>query len=134
MKIRDDFVSNSSSCSYIVEFKNLEQTICIAGEDISVEDFFNMIRSLMQFNGTTEMCEITIDDSDRKDLIETIDQTIQFEEGERKDKLLYLKNDIQNTDKKFARFSISYHHKALQFLFKLLVKYELFDIRFAYQR
>lgn len=133
MKIRSSFVSNSSSSSYIIEFEDLFKTIRIAGEEISVKDFFDAIQS-NQYDQETEMHECTYYDSDdNDDLIERIDSKLEWAEDEYKVNLIELKKDIDaNRDNKktyFARFDLSYHNHALNFLFRLLKKYELFTVR-----
>lgn len=131
MKFRTNYVSNSSSSSYIVEFKNIEQIIRIAGEEISVQTFFDAIRSHTSFASETEMHEITFDNEDKNNMIKVIDYTLQYVDNQNEIfNLNQLKNDIANSkDTMFARFDISYHNKALRFLFKLLCKYGLFEIR-----
>lgn len=134
MKIRSGFVSNSSSSSYIIEFKDLFQTVRIAGEEISIKDFFDSIFSNM-FDQETEMHECTYNDSsDIDSLIERIDSILEWAEDEYKVKLIELKKDVlasKENGKYFARFDISYHNKALNFLFRLLTKYELFTVRLS---
>lgn len=133
MKIRSNYVSNSSSSSFIVEFKELEEIITIAGEQISVMDFFDAIESYSNsYTEETRMNKKAIDEESKEDLIETIDKTIEWVEDEDKECLITLKKDIENCpEKSFAHFNLSYHDKALNFLFKLLCKYGLFKIRYS---
>lgn len=128
MKIRSNYVSNSSSSSFIVEFKDREQVIRIAGEEISVQDFFDAFNSVHNFE--TEIREITDDNEDKENLIKSIDGFIEWSEDEEKCKLIELKKDIQSSDNLFARFDISYHDKVMNFLFRLLCKYEMFNLRY----
>lgn len=131
MKIRLNYVSNSSSSSYIVEFKDLEQIVRISGEEISVQDFIDAINYNSYNSSETELYQIIIDDEERADLLKLInEQYLVYANKENKVKLKQLVNDIKNTDKKFIRFDISYHNKALRFLLNLLCKYELLTIRY----
>lgn len=136
MKIRECYVSNSSSSSYIIEFKNLFQTIRIAGEEISVQDFFNAIE-INRHDSDTEMKEIVINDKESKhSLLERINGILEWmDDDEYKAELIELKRDIEHMNSKngpyFARFDISYHNNALNFLYRLLKKYELFKERYA---
>lgn len=134
MKIRSNYVSNSSSSSYIIQFEGYESNVIIAGEEFSIHDFFNYIDSCCSFNSETEMHEITYDDDDRNELIEYVDYQLQWAEDETKQKLIDLKKDIKNKDLQFARFDISNHDKAGNFLLKLLQKYGLFTIRNTTER
>lgn len=129
MKIRSNYVSNSSSSSFIVEFKDRKQVIRIAGEEISVQDFFDAFNSVHNFE--TEIREITDDNEDKENLIKSIDGFIEWSEDEEKCKLIELKKDIQSSDNLFARFDISYHDKVMNFLFRLLCKYEMFNLRYG---
>lgn len=136
MKIRSNFVSNSSSTSYIIEFDDIDKIVSIAGEMFSMSDFFEAITSNM-YDSETEMHECTYEDSeDANLLIERLNSMIKWaDEANEKDKqkLIELKNDIlsKKNGKYFARFDINYHNKALNFLFKLLKKYELFTVRLS---
>lgn len=111
----------------------MEQQITIAGEEISVIDFFDAIDS---YNNScteeTRMNNKAIDKESKEDLIEKINDMIEWNDDENKERLIALKKDIENCSEKcFACFNLSYHDKALNFLFKLLCKYELFKIRYS---
>ena len=134
MKIRSNYVSNSSSTSYIIEFDDIDKIVTIAGEEFSILDFFDAITSNM-YGSETEMHECTYEDlEDANLLIERLDSFIEWAEDEEKLKLIELKKDImygKKNGKYFARFDIDYNNKALYFLFKLLKKYELFTVRLS---
>lgn len=127
MKIRSNYVSNSSSSSFIIEFGNREDNVTISGEEISMQDFLD---AFYPNCFETEIKEITDDREDKKELIKVIDEYINWSSDEDKNKLTELKKDIQTSEKTFARFDISYHNKALNFMFRLLYKYKMFEIRY----
>lgn len=109
------------------------KTITIAGEEISAQDFFDAISSFNDFDGT-QLHEIITDENkeEKENLIKNINNNIEYIDDESKNKLIELKNDLEkNQGKVFARFELSYHNKALNFLFKLLCKYGLFEIRYS---
>ena len=129
MKIRNGYVSNSSSSSYIIEYKNIEQIIRIAGEELSVEDFFNLLYS--NNDEDTDVLATTDNDEEIKDIVEYIDNQIKYANEENKEKLITIKNAINNNENNFAHIKISYKDKAVYFLFKLLCKYELITKRYS---
>lgn len=129
MKIRSVFVSNSSSSSFIIQFKDSDSKVRIAGADISIHDFFNYIDTRSSFELNSKMHEITYDEENKDKLIKFIDDQFQYENKEMKQKLLVLKEDILNNNQKFARFNLSFHDKVGNFLINLLSKYDLFSIR-----
>ena len=129
MKIRSGYVSNSSSSSFIVEFNNIEQVVRIAGEEISVSQFFEAVDK-PSMTSETEMGKTTYDEDGRERLIESVDYALKWADDEKKKELLLLKNDLADTKKNFAMVDISYHDHALNFLFRLLCKYELFKLRY----
>ena len=86
MKIRNGYVSNSSSSSYIIEYKNIEQIIRIAGEELSVEDFFNLLYS--NNDEDTDVLATTDNDEEIKDIVEYIDNQIKYANEENKEKLI----------------------------------------------
>ena len=67
MKIRSNYVSNSSSSSYIVEYKNPEDKITIWGKDITVEDFLNQIM-FYTYGDENELFENTFENDEDKAL------------------------------------------------------------------
>lgn len=129
MKIRNSYVSNSSSSSYIIEYKNIEQIIRIAGEELSVEDFFNLLYS--NNDKDTDVLATTENDEEIKDIAEYIDNQIKYANEENKEKLIAIKNAINNNESNFVHIKISYQDKAVYFLFKLLCKYELITKRYS---
>lgn len=137
MKIRSNYVSNSSSTSYIIEFDDMYKIVTIAGEEISMSDFLSAFIP-NAYDSETEMHECTYEDSeDANLLIKHLDSIIEWAEDEEKLTLIELKKDIMNgkeNGKYFARFDICYHNKTLNFLFRLLKKYELFKVRLSSEK
>ena len=136
MKIRNNYVSNSSSTSFIVEYKDNKQTIKIAGSEFSIQDFFDTINSFCNssYISSTEMYEVGIDREDKENILKYLNNyNLEYFEDRDKENISELKNDIEknleNHEKNFARFELSYHNKALWFLLNLFCKYELFKIR-----
>lgn len=130
MKTRLGYVSNSSSSSFIVEFNDIEQVVRIAGEEISVSQFFEAVDK-PSMTSETEMGKTTYDEDGREKLIESVDYALKWADNKTKEKLLLLKDDLAHAKKNFAMVDISYHDHALNFLFRLLCKYELFKVRYA---
>ena len=119
MKIRSSFVSNSSSSSYIVEFQSREQMITVGkGADLTVQDFFDAFYPSHFCDN--ELREVTDDEDEKKQLLESLDSYIEYVTDEEKPELLALKKDIEKSEKLFARFDVSYHDNVLHFLLQLL--------------
>lgn len=132
MKIRSNYVSNSSSSSFIVEFDDIVKVIRVAGEEISINDFFDSITNASFTSSDSEMHEITYDEDDRNDLLEYIDQLIEWASDEDKLKLNELKLDIKKSkDKIYSRFDIDCHDKVLNFILKILSKYGALKIKYC---
>ena len=131
MKIRNGYVSNSSSSSYIVEFKNYDQVIRIAGEEITPRVFFDLVESGRM---ETEMHDLAIHEEEKTELIKHIEYLISFTyDNNQKCELIKLRDDIEknlyNENTNYARFELGYHDTATNFLFRLLWKYDMFKIR-----
>lgn len=132
MKIRSNFVSNSSSSSFIIQFNDIEKEIVVAGQTFSIKDFFDSIEmeECRDRSCETEMHEITYNEDDKESLISTLDNYITWSNEDDKESLIKLKNDVKKSNDIFARFDISYHNKALNFIFNLLKEYKAFIIRY----
>ena len=70
MKIRSNYVSNSSSTSYIIEFDDIDKIVTIIGEEFSIADFFEAITSNM-YDSETKMHECTYEDTEDAAVDET---------------------------------------------------------------
>ena len=131
MKIRNFYISNSSSSSYIIKFKDFTSTITIAGEEISIQDFFSLLETI--HDSDSELKEISTTKEDSEKLINYLNTEIEWSaDNEYKIKLIELKKEIESTtDHYYAKIDLSYHNNGLRFLFNLLVKYNLIDICFC---
>ena len=131
MKIRSGFVSNSSSSSFIIEYKDSYQPIKVEGQDLSLNDLFDYIdHECCNYNYETTVHEITNENDESKEsLLEYIDYQIQWVDDEVKQKLLNLKEDIKANESTFARFELSYHDKMGRFIFNILKGRNVFTIR-----
>lgn len=132
MKVRNGYVSNSSSSSFIIEFNDIEHSVRISGEEISLNHFFEAVDKQSMVS-ETEMGKTTLSENGREKLLENIDYALKWydDNHEIKTKLLFLKEDLKDINKNFAMITISYHDYVFNFLFKLLCKYELFKIRYV---
>ena len=129
MKIRSSFVSNSSSSSYIVEFKSKEQLITIGKDaELSVKDFFSAFYPSHFCD--TELGEITDHEEDKEKLLQRLDNYIEYVTEEERSALLALKKDVETSDKLFARFAVAYDNNVLRFLLQLLCDNGIFKIRY----
>ena len=129
MKIRSGFVSNSSSSSYIVEFQDRQQMITVGKDaDLTVQDFFNAFYPSLSCDN--ELREVTDDEDDKEQLLESLDSYLEYVTDEEKPELLALKKDIEKSGKLFARFDISYHDNVLHFLLQLLCDNGAMKIRY----
>ena len=131
MKIRSSFVSNSSSSSYIIEFKDIFDFATIAGEVFSIINFIDAIESINDLE--TEINGQTFNKESREDFISMLDKMIGWGGSkESMDELKKIKDDvIKYPEKNFVRFKLSYHNKALRFIFSLLKKYDVLKVRYA---
>lgn len=132
MKIRTNFVSNSSSSSFIIQYNDPSEYIEKGTDNITILDFFDYIRRT-SFSSETEMKEIADNEEDKKKLIERIDDTIQWINDEKeKATLINLKEDIKNNKTNFARFNLDNHDKIGHLILNLLDQYGLLKIRYTF--
>ena len=130
MKIRGGFISNSSSSSFIIEYKDSYQPIRVEGQDISLNDLFDYMDDY-NYSCETTVHEITNENDESKvSLLEYIDYQIQWVDDEVKQKLLNLKEDIKVNKSTFARIELSYHDKIGRFIFNLLKRRNVFAVRY----
>lgn len=74
--------------------------------------------------------EVTDDEDEKKQLLESLDSYIEYVTDEEKPALLALKKDIEKSEKLFARFDVSYHNNVLHFLLQLLCDNGAMKIRY----
>jgi len=123
MKIRESYVSNSSSSSYIIEFKNLNDTITIDNHIFTVENLLDHINGF-NWGDENSLEEVTTDEGFRNELISHLDNFLHFYSSSNNKDTLYgkLKDDIKNSKSIFARFSIGYHDYLGKFLYDEMIK------------
>ena len=130
MKIRSNYVSNSSSSSYIVEYKNLEDKITVWGKDITVEDFLNQIM-FYTYGDENELFENTFEnDEDKKEIINHINHIKEHYTIDDKYDIEKLKDDIMKSDSNFVRFNIGYHDIIGHAIFDMFVEQNVLKKRF----
>ena len=130
MKIRSNYVSNSSSSSYIIQFYSLQDQIINGWNAVSIEDFFDHIRFYYRNDENEMYCLIDKDSEDKKGIQEERKEFIEYINGKLNryryspDKIELLKKVREriSSDKNsnFAYVDLGHHDAIGHFILKML--------------
>ena len=110
MKIRQGFVSNSSSSSFIIAYKPADKTPCPTCGRHDIEDFVELVRK-SEGDGDS-----SVNAEDLEEVLERLEESLEWTSDERKGEIRKVEKEVKKLVKegwKVADISISYHNETL---------------------
>ena len=110
MKIRQGFVSNSSSSSFIIAYKPADKTPCPTCGRHDIEDFVELVRK-SEGDGDS-----SVNAEDLEEVLERLEESLEWTSDERKGEIRKVEKEVKKLVKegwKVADISISYHNDTL---------------------
>ena len=110
MKIRQGFVSNSSSSSFIIAYKAADKTPCPTCGRYDVDDFVELVRK-SESDGDS-----SVNAEDLKEVLERLEESLEWTSDERKGEIRKVEKEVKKLVKegwRVADISISYHNETL---------------------
>lgn len=137
MKIRNGFVSNSSSSSFLVEYKNTDKSFKINNIKFTLEDFIDLLDKGNNWCSDNTHLKYNIvanySGEERYELTQKIKEWNDYASDEDIKFNNRLIKEINKMDKSFLYFQISYHDNIIVKMYDLFKKKKMFKEKYVFE-